>query len=335
MEISQYSLQKQKKLALQAFASSTLSTYGTGLARYYDYCNTINLPEVHRAPCSTETVGGFIAFLSGTYSRTTINNFLAAIKAWHNVNLLPYNVNDNIINTLLCGALRMQPLPRPKREPITMDYLTRILKQLNLSNPEQAAVASCLTTVFYCCARLGEFTVPSFKAFNAQNYITISGVSFQKDRYFNKVTAFRVPHTKTSPNGETLFWASQNSETNPQFFLLNHLQVNEPKPHEHLFAFKTHNGKLPLTRNIFLRNIKFTSEKANIPFLTGHSLRIGSTLEYLLRGIPFEVVKQIGRWTSNSFTLYLREHGRILAPYLQSNPIIHSEYLEYSHILLR
>ena len=51
------------------------------------------------------------------------------------------------------------------------------------------------------------------------------------------------------------------------------------------------------------------ADKAGVPF-QGHSLRIGATLEYLLRGVPFEVVNHIGRWSSNSFTLYLRGLGR-------------------------
>jgi hypothetical protein len=30
--------------------------------------------------------------------------------------------------------------------------------------------------------------------------------------------------------------------------------------------------------------------------LKGHGLWIGGTLEYLLRGVPFDVVKAMGRW---------------------------------------
>ena len=50
-------------------------------------------------------------------------------------------------------------------------------------------------------------------------------------------------------------------------------------------------------------------------------MRIGATLEYLLRGVPFDVVKSIGRWSGDSFKLYLRKHAVILAPYLQNAPV--------------
>ncbi|KIJ58022.1 hypothetical protein HYDPIDRAFT_47025, partial [Hydnomerulius pinastri MD-312] len=54
--------------------------------------------------------------------------------------------------------------------------------------------------------------------------------------------------------------------------------------------------------------------------LKGHSLRIGGTLFYLLKGVPFNVVKVMGRWAGESFTLYLQHHALILAPFLQTDP---------------
>jgi hypothetical protein len=51
-----------------------------------------------------------------------------------------------------------------------------------------------------------------------------------------------------------------------------------------------------------------------MPIKHGHSIRIGATLEYLLRGVPFEAMKSIGRWSSDSFSKYLRKHAQILRP---------------------
>ena len=328
-------LQKQKHLALSSFAPSTLSTYGSGLAKFHVYCDTIAIPEINRTPCSTMLLEGFITFLSGTYSKTTIINFLAAVKAWNFVNFIPVDINEKYLQTLLRGAARVQPMPLPRRKPLTIKQMQRILQNLDITTNEQAAVATCLTTTFYACARLGEFTVRTVSEFSPKNHITINNVSFQHDRFFNKVTAFSIPRTKTTVTGEVVFWAKQNNATDPQLFFFNHLSLNEPGPKDHLFAFKTHSKKVPMTRNIFLRNIQLAAKKGNVEFTSGHSIRIGATLEYLLRGVPFEVVKQIGRWSSNAFTLYLREHGRILAPYLQDKPNINNEFLEYSNILLR
>ncbi|KAI0037278.1 hypothetical protein FA95DRAFT_1460103, partial [Auriscalpium vulgare] len=80
----------------------------------------------------------------------------------------------------------------------------------------------------------------------------------------------------------------------------------------------------PLSRRIFLDRIKRAADAAQRPQLHGHSFRIGGTLEYLLRNVPFETVRVHGRWSSDAFHLYLRKHAQILAPYLQARPEIHT-----------
>jgi hypothetical protein len=57
-----------------------------------------------------------------------------------------------------------------------------------------------------------------------------------------------------------------------------------------------------------------------LPDLKGHSFHIGGTLEYLLRGIPFDVIKSMRCWWSEAFMIYLHDHMLILAPYIQALP---------------
>ncbi|KAH9056236.1 hypothetical protein EDB87DRAFT_1540129, partial [Lactarius vividus] len=57
--------------------------------------------------------------------------------------------------------------------------------------------------------------------------------------------------------------------------------------------------------------------------LQGHGIRIGSTLEYLLRGMPFDVMKAKGQWAGDSFLLYLQKHAIIITPYIQASSDVH------------
>jgi hypothetical protein len=61
----------------------------------------------------------------------------------------------------------------------------------------------------------------------------------------------------------------------------------------------------PLSKPELVKRLSSIACATNLPDLKGHSLRIGRTLEYLFRGIPFEVVKSMGRWSGDAFTLYL------------------------------
>ncbi|KDQ50951.1 hypothetical protein JAAARDRAFT_85199, partial [Jaapia argillacea MUCL 33604] len=79
-------------------------------------------------------------------------------------------------------------------------------------------------------------------------------------------------------------------------------------------------GLRPLTRTEFLKRLSIAAAVVGVDSLKGHGIRIGATLEYLLRGIPFDVVKSIGRWSGDSFTIYLRQHAVVMAPYIQGTP---------------
>ncbi|KIK72725.1 hypothetical protein PAXRUDRAFT_180040 [Paxillus rubicundulus Ve08.2h10] len=79
--------------------------------------------------------------------------------------------------------------------------------------------------------------------------------------------------------------------------------------------------KHPLSKKEVTKRIdSIAKAHLDLPDLKGHSLCIGGTLHYLLNGIPFNVVKSIGRWSSESFTLYLKCHALVLAPFLQHQP---------------
>jgi hypothetical protein len=76
-------------------------------------------------------------------------------------------------------------------------------------------------------------------------------------------------------------------------------------------------------KTIFLACLKKALKDAGHPIKLSHSIHISATLEYLLRGVPFEAMKSIGRWSSDSFSRYLCKHAQILAPYIQAHPDLH------------
>ncbi|KAI6032847.1 hypothetical protein F5J12DRAFT_699555, partial [Pisolithus orientalis] len=47
----------------------------------------------------------------------------------------------------------------------------------------------------------------------------------------------------------------------------------------------------PLTRHTFLKTLELALKKVGLPPLKGHGIHIGLTLEYLLRNVPFDIIK--------------------------------------------
>ncbi|KAF8835289.1 hypothetical protein BDN67DRAFT_473711 [Paxillus ammoniavirescens] len=281
-----------------------------------------------RAPISTNTFAAFLSSCAGAYSGSTIANYAAAIKAWHLLHGMEWTVKDAEYKALLEEATRLAPSSskRPKRVPFTIDILERFSLLMNLDDPRDAAIFACLTCSFFCIARLGEFTVPAISKFDPSKHITRAGFTLTQNHEGLPVMHFSLPSTKTSKEGEEVHCAphDQNSRLDPKGALDRHLHINPDRESTHLFAWKHPScGLRPLSKKEVTKRIDtIIKGQSDLPDLKGHSLRIGGTLFYLLKGVPFNVVKTMGRWSSESFTLYLRHHAIILAPFLQQHPHI-------------
>ena len=131
-------------------------------------------------------------------------------------------------------------------------------------------------------------------AFNLLTHVTCKHVEVLHDHQNLEITNFFLPRTKSAPQGENVNWAKQEGPVDPQEALTNHFLVNNPPDNLHLFAYRAKNSYQPLTRSKFLKVIEITGKKAGVPPLKEHGICIGSTLEYLLRNIPFKTVKVKG-----------------------------------------
>ncbi|KAF8814159.1 hypothetical protein BYT27DRAFT_7206315 [Phlegmacium glaucopus] len=175
-----------------------------------------------------------------------------------------------------------------------MELITAVKHKLSLDTPLDAAVFACLTTCFYAATRLGKFTVRHLDTFDPALHITPSNLSTSIDRHGNTITVLHLPKTKVSAQGKDIYWARQVDETNPISALKHHRLVNTPPQDSHLFAYRHKNGHRPLTKSKFIKRMAVAAKAAGLEPLQGHGIRIGATLEYLLRGVPFDVMKAKG-----------------------------------------
>jgi hypothetical protein len=120
--------------------------------------------------------------------------------------------------------------------------------------------------------------------------------------------------------GEDIYWAKQHNDADPHLALQNHQAVNKPDKNAHLFEYKHKGSRRPLTKTAFSKRLGEVAKAANIKLPQNHAFWIGGTLMYLLQGVPFDAMIAKGRWSSNTFLLYLREHAEIMAPYMQDSP---------------
>ena len=327
-------LERVKDVLAEAYAPSTKITYGIGLHVFHFFCNLKGISEEHRAPTDPTVLASFISTLAGIYGGSTIRNYVYGVRAWHIIHGMKWEVDEREVDALFKAGNKLSPKETRKKEKQawTLHHLTKICENLKANNPKDAAILACLTTAFWGTARLGEVTVPKLTAFDPSIHVKVSDVRYGvKDRNGLEETVIFIPWTKASrEKGENIFWAKQNGVVDPESALANHIRVNNPPEDSHLFSFKYNKELRPMTKHIFLNRINDILKITGIPKLPGHGIRVGSTLEYLLRGIPFEVVKAKGRWQSEAFKGYLRDHAQIMAPYMQAEPRMVEGFITYS-----
>ncbi|KAF6748299.1 hypothetical protein DFP72DRAFT_820456 [Ephemerocybe angulata] len=308
------------------WASTTRQTYAAGVAAWLAFCDSCvpPIPHAERAPAKEEMVLEFIASCVGAYSGSTVRNYVFGLKAWHTLHRVAWRVSEVALAKCFKAAERAAPpsSKRTIRPPVTVEMLSVALGHLNLSDPLDAAVWACITTTYWSISRLGEFTVSSIDAFTKEKDVKRSDMMLDVQERGATVTTFFLPSTKSAnTQGETTQWAAQDGPCDPRAAMLNHLAVNNPAPDSHLFTYRARNGLLrPLTNSACIMRVNTALAAGGLPPVKGHCFRIGGVLEWLLRGVPFEVVKVMGRWSSDAFTVYLRKRSSILAPYIQASP---------------
>ncbi|KAI6038090.1 hypothetical protein EDC04DRAFT_3025768 [Pisolithus marmoratus] len=326
--ISEDQLARVLQVMDQSWHDSTKAVYGAGLLVFHVFCDNNNIPDTACCPATADLIIAFIASCAGAYAGSTVSNYVTGLKAWHTLHGQPWMVHPDALKCYIEGAVKLTPLLAkcPQHAPFTPKIISLFRLHLQLNEPLDAAIFACMTTCFWCIAQLGEFTVQSTKTFHPLKHITHADFSEVSDCNNFLVKKFGLPWTKMtamSGKGESVQCTKQDGPADPFFALENHLAINPGQLSDHLFAWKHVDGSLhPLSKRQFTSCISALTKLYNLPNIKGHSLQIGGTLKYLLRGVPFNVVQSQGHWAGQAFTLYLYKHAMILAPYLQASPAL-------------
>ncbi|KAF5342704.1 hypothetical protein D9757_015300 [Collybiopsis confluens] len=247
-------LERIQMLLETGYAESTRETYASGLLAFHVFCDTQNIPEDQRAPCGKDLLNAWMATMAGSYAGTSIKNYVHGVRAWHIVHGIEWELDQATFDTMIHGAERLRPAQSrlKKRQPYTVDYITQILTDLDRTNPFDIACGACLTTAFYCVARLGELTVPTLKDFSPNKHVTTQSIREDTDRSGFRTTVIHVPCTKASQTqGEDIYFSKQLGTTDPDEWLKHQLTTNKPATTEHLYAYSQRGStRRPLTNTL-------------------------------------------------------------------------------------
>lgn len=254
----------------------------------------------------------FVAHLSKEVQYPTIKLYLAAIRffqlqqGWHD----PLK-DTHQLSILLRGAQK-QATPRT-RSPITpallQSIVTTILRSTRLCAQDRYLYASAMTMAFFGCLRAGEITYPSTIAFNPRRHLTIKDIRLSK-----QVLEVVIKHSKTDQTGKgsKVIIGPGNHRLCPLKLLRKFMRYRKQAPSSDAL-FRFHDTSL-LTRAKLQRTLQESLQTLGLPdhkFGT-HSLRIGSATAAARAGVPMDIIKSMGRWSSECYRQYIRAPHKAL-----------------------
>ncbi|KAH9031520.1 hypothetical protein EDB85DRAFT_2146081 [Lactarius pseudohatsudake] len=155
-----------KDTMVHAWEEDTREAYSSGLLLWHVYCDDKGTSELARAPASQALLSTFVAHMAAAYSGKTISNYLNGVHAWHVLHSIPWALNKNEMDTMLCAASKLAPdsLKRKKHKPYTPDFIVAVWQHLNMKDLLDAAVFACLITCFYASTRREDNLDPQIQA---------------------------------------------------------------------------------------------------------------------------------------------------------------------------
>jgi hypothetical protein len=305
------------------YADGTLSSYGSGLINWIQWCDKCSIPEDCRLPINLDDLRMFIAFKDDIEGVAKTNNTLSGLRAWHIVQDVTWNADDELVAGFCRSIASHAPQSSflPPRPPVTLLHLRTLRAHLDITKPFDSAVFALACVCFWGVCRLGELTSPGLRDTQPTHRVLRDcrlcvpwwTISFNPRQTID----FHLPWTKTTrtQGGDVHLseWDDCIDISAPRA-LSWHLRCNWSVPSSApLFAYASNDliSWTPMTKSAFMSRCRSIWALSNLGDCSGHSFCIGGTTELLKCGVSHDAIKIQGRWASEAWTRYIRNHPEI------------------------
>ena len=306
-------LQKEVQLYQSScWASSTKASYATHRRAYLLFCQKANLTPV---PASTDTLCYYAAYLARKLRHSSIKQYLNIIRILHLEWGFPNPTQDNfLLQSTMRGIRRRLGDAVHRKAPVTPDMLLFYIRSLDLDKPLHAAMWAAALLMFFALLRKSNVLPLSPGSFNAELHLRRKDISFipggaQVSVRWSKTNQFRSRiHTITLPRiPGHLLCPSQ------ALFLAFRLSQGAP-PDGPAFVYPQSGLFLALTSSQFIKHFKSSLQtRYDVSQLAAHSFRRGGASWAYQAGVPIDLIRQLGDWRSNAYTLYTLPNDKQIA----------------------
>ena len=194
---------------------------------------------------------------------------------------------------------------RDRKQPVTFDLGMKIIDSIPDSREDKLAFCSVLATGICGLFRLGELIVKNKRDFDPKKIVRVGHIQFPVRADGTEYMTIFLPYSKTDKYGigiTIVIPSNPNLQYCPVNLVKQLIQgrdVTEP-------AFIWPNGVM-MTKASFIRMLRKQLKVLNIDYAqySGHSLRRGGAVSAKASGASEELIKVLGRWSSDAYKLYL------------------------------
>ena len=178
-------LERQKTVLLKrSLATSSLSTYKTGIKQYLAFCRDVNRAPV---PLDQDTLENFVVLLSSRVGYKAIKVYLYGVQYWSKLQGCSVLIKKmERLKYVVKGVRRAQGKAYEKgsRPPITWLMLQKICSFIfRVERPfDRDMLTSASLLAFFGLLRVSEYTCPSSTQFDEEDHLAPSDANIVWDR---------------------------------------------------------------------------------------------------------------------------------------------------------
>jgi hypothetical protein len=302
-----------------AVEPGSAASYSSAVKSYFNFCSSHSF-SIEPTP---DTLSFFAVYMAHHIKPKSVLSYLSGVCN----QLEPFfpDIRSHrrhwLVTKTLTGCRKMLPSTTSRKRAITRSELASVVQLYSTATSfDDALFLTLLLTGFHGLLRLGELTWPdNSNLCDYRKVIMRISVHVQPSSY-----QFTLPGHKADRlfEGSRVLIQSTTLNDDPLTPFTKYLARRD-----RLFPLRAElwlkeNGSIP-TRAWFLSKfcLLFSGN------VGGHSLRAGGATALAEAGIPPHMIQTIGRWSSDAFQIYIRQHPVLLASHLYGSSASSTRYL--------
>jgi hypothetical protein len=291
-----------------SYAEATSANHCYAVKRFLRFAASCGVAEEDALPCKPEMLCLWIADGVGCTGVGTATANIAALSAWHRCRGLSFDIPLQI--KTIKRALRLhwpeEKQQKPLRPPISPKMIRLLAESWSDKGPREKCALAIALAAFMGQMRLGELAPASAENLDRSKLPSRARWSiYTKPKGSSTIS---LPWTKTTGKaGALVTLPTQAAPLDPTKAICLHLVASELDDSALLCEFVENRKPQIMDKELFMGMCNAIWSRHGFQRITGHSFRIGGTTSLLLSGVDTEIVKGMGRWSSDAFKLYWRK----------------------------